>query len=511
MKTKLLFYLMVIFLSYQLCLANPIPAPFIMEFSSEPPWIEVFYYINSEDLVGDTIRTLESEAIILSAEPFENDLILFDSSNTTGFILNPEGDSIIFSTEYDWGTAIGYGTEGNVAGSPPPGASMVGGVYAIWHDDWAEYEIAHDFCLEPSPGEWNWGSYAGGYWGSSDIVINEICVSSTWRTNSNFIELFNMGTEEYLLYSYKVIGNSIFNIPDGTTIGPGEYYVIDQDQFPDSFDLDNSKDVLYLVQLIYSSVYPVIDQVGWSSNHGDNVSLMRYPDGDVDQSVRWDFLGYNDVTSTTFENGFPTRGAANRHDCPGFVVIGAAADSIDDGSARIHWTDPIWDETFTASMVVKSHDDFVSTPEEGEIIYTGTNQEFIEEYIIPETPYYFTVFARDYGGLYSTPTEESQAFIYFSAVGIKEAILPGQINVLKCYPNPFNAQTTISFSLEKQSPVNISIYDITGRLVDVLISQTYKAGNHSLIWDAGNQPSGIYFARLSAGDAVSTNRMVLLK
>jgi len=90
------------------------------------------------------------------------------------------------------------------------------------------------------------------------------------------------------------------------------------------------------------------------------------------------------------------------------------------------------------------------------------------------------------------------------------SILPSNIQ-LSNHPNPFNAQTTISFSIDYQSQVNISIYDITGRLVEVLTSQTYDTGSHTLIWDASGQPSGIYFTRLTAGEAVSTSRMVLLK
>jgi len=82
---------------------------------------------------------------------------------------------------------------------------------------------------------------------------------------------------------------------------------------------------------------------------------------------------------------------------------------------------------------------------------------------------------------------------------------------LIAFPNPFNVQTTISFSLACQSQVNISIYDITGRLVDLLASKYYDVGKHELVWDATGQPSGIYFARLRAGEYFKTNRMVLLK
>jgi len=120
-----------------------------------------------------------------------------------------------------------------------------------------------------------------------------------------------------------------------------------------------------------------------------------------------------------------------------------------------------------------------------------------------------TVRATDYQNSDIEYVPYSRHF-FFTTIEDKENQLPSKINLTN-HPNPFNAQTTLSFSLEHQSTINISIYDITGRLVEVLTSQTYDAGNHSLSWDAGDQPSGIYFARLTAGEAVKTNRMVLLK
>jgi len=88
--------------------------------------------------------------------------------------------------------------------------------------------------------------------------------------------------------------------------------------------------------------------------------------------------------------------------------------------------------------------------------------------------------------------------------------LPKQKSFLN-HPNPFNAQTTISFSLEKPGNVEISIYDITGRLVEVLTSQAYNAGNHSLVWDAAHHPSGIYFVRLNGPYQTKYKKMALLK
>jgi len=85
------------------------------------------------------------------------------------------------------------------------------------------------------------------------------------------------------------------------------------------------------------------------------------------------------------------------------------------------------------------------------------------------------------------------------------------------YPNPFNTTTTIKFSLPETSPVNLIIYDVSGRLVRTLIDgQVVEAGRKEMRWDgiddSGRQVSaGVYFAKMSAGEFVDVRRMALLK
>ncbi len=78
-------------------------------------------------------------------------------------------------------------------------------------------------------------------------------------------------------------------------------------------------------------------------------------------------------------------------------------------------------------------------------------------------------------------------------------------------PNPFNPMTEISFSLAGESPVRLVIYNVKGQMVEVLASGTYGAGSHAFTWDARNQPSGVYFYRLQAGDYSETRKMLMLK
>jgi len=79
------------------------------------------------------------------------------------------------------------------------------------------------------------------------------------------------------------------------------------------------------------------------------------------------------------------------------------------------------------------------------------------------------------------------------------------------YPNPFNASTTIAFHLDRETPVKLTIYNIIGESVAVLINSKMAPGRHVVAWDASNQSSAVYFYRLEAGDFKETKRMVLAK
>jgi hypothetical protein len=83
-------------------------------------------------------------------------------------------------------------------------------------------------------------------------------------------------------------------------------------------------------------------------------------------------------------------------------------------------------------------------------------------------------------------------------------------------PNPFNPTTTIRFTLPSRTPVNLSIFDTTGRLVRTLVDGVEESGTHSRIWDGRDNSarpvrSGIYFYRLQTGSHVQSRKMLLLK
>jgi hypothetical protein len=86
----------------------------------------------------------------------------------------------------------------------------------------------------------------------------------------------------------------------------------------------------------------------------------------------------------------------------------------------------------------------------------------------------------------------------------EEATLPHEMSLHPNYPNPFNPSTQIAFTVPESGNVKLSVFDLTGRLVVVLIDGKQAAGSHTLTFDASGLSSGLYVVRLEfAGKAMS--------
>ncbi len=97
----------------------------------------------------------------------------------------------------------------------------------------------------------------------------------------------------------------------------------------------------------------------------------------------------------------------------------------------------------------------------------------------------------------------------------EKMVLPEAYELTQNFPNPFNPETTISFSLPKASEWTVTVLNISGQIVK-RISGSSAAGTTSVVWDATDQSgasvaTGVYFYRLDAGDFSSTRKMVLMK
>ena len=89
--------------------------------------------------------------------------------------------------------------------------------------------------------------------------------------------------------------------------------------------------------------------------------------------------------------------------------------------------------------------------------------------------------------------------------------IPNTVMLYDCYPNPFNPVTKISFAVPKSSFVKLSIYDVTGREISVLINEVKPAGNYSIDFNASHLASGVYFYRLQTEGFIKSKSMIVVK
>lgn len=100
-------------------------------------------------------------------------------------------------------------------------------------------------------------------------------------------------------------------------------------------------------------------------------------------------------------------------------------------------------------------------------------------------------------------------------------VIPSEFTLSQNYPNPFNPSTTINFTVPQTSDIKITVYNLLGETVKVLVDKQMNAGTHSIVWNAddnfGNKvTSGIYFYDLKANSDNGSNfnqirKMVFLK
>lgn len=89
--------------------------------------------------------------------------------------------------------------------------------------------------------------------------------------------------------------------------------------------------------------------------------------------------------------------------------------------------------------------------------------------------------------------------------------LPITVELHQNYPNPFNPTTTISFYMPEEGLAKLSVFNIVGQPVAVLLQENKAQGEHSFEWDASDMPSGIYIYQLEVGTKIMTRKMTLVK
>ena len=127
------------------------------------------------------------------------------------------------------------------------------------------------------------------------------------------------------------------------------------------------------------------------------------------------------------------------------------------------------------------------------------------------------LFLVDEGGRHSVNYESLSGNSLYHTDGlwvvklIEGSEIPSEFQIVSTYPNPFNASTTITYSLPKAANVELKLFDLTGREITTLVSGNKQPGVHTATLTATDMPSGLYFVRLEASEHTLTRKVMLIR
>jgi hypothetical protein len=162
------------------------------------------------------------------------------------------------------------------------------------------------------------------------------------------------------------------------------------------------------------------------------------------------------------------------------------------------------DETADRFTLLRRTESATAPVVAGEGVVVGTRGSYLDEAVEPATTYHYALVVRTRGG------DE------FRSPEVKVTTPSLALELGQNHPNPFNPQTAIPYSLPGVVRAQLSIIDVSGKIVRRLVDETQAAGPHEAVWDGkddrgGPVSSGVYFYVLDANGDRRTRKLVLLK
>jgi photosystem II stability/assembly factor-like uncharacterized protein len=121
----------------------------------------------------------------------------------------------------------------------------------------------------------------------------------------------------------------------------------------------------------------------------------------------------------------------------------------------------------------------------------------------------------DYNGPAGDNFSEGKIAIIYENTSLptvnNNVIIPTEYSLSQNYPNPFNPATKISYALPEDGLTKITVYDISGKEIAVLVNESQQAGTYNIGFNGINFASGVYFYRIQSNNFIQTKQMVLIK
>jgi hypothetical protein len=171
---------------------------------------------------------------------------------------------------------------------------------------------------------------------------------------------------------------------------------------------------------------------------------------------------------------------------------------------------PDSDSAYYNWLTSGSKTDSIFTDENGGVIIMGTPPHTL----LPgdSATYYFAVaIGSNETRMVASMNEAEQRYISITSVEDNDQNVPLSYNLKQNFPNPFNPNTTISFSIPTTENISLKIFNILGQEVEELAKGEFEPGTYVFNFNGADLTSGVYFYTITAGDFKATKKMVLLK
>jgi hypothetical protein len=152
-----------------------------------------------------------------------------------------------------------------------------------------------------------------------------------------------------------------------------------------------------------------------------------------------------------------------------------------------------------------------STAPAGVYIYRGYVGVYTTSVKWDSSSFTYTKSAAGDGAMVSNWENWGESFAPYENLPSASTEMPTVFSLDPCRPNPFNPTTTISYRLPAASFTSLKVYDISGRLVNVLVEGWQEAGTHQVTFEGSQLASGLYFVRMQAGEFKAVQKLILLK
>ena len=253
--------------------------------------------------------------------------------------------------------------------------------------------------------------------------------------------------------------------------------------------------------------------------------------GETWQIINGPFIWFNDIKFIDSLTGYKANGYIMKTTDGGLTwkqqTLPQDSNFFVPDAVRFSWiNDTLW--AVGANVFVESSKQVVNSFETRGIVFLTTNDGANWGYQIPDkgfgiSRYRFVDFESGKKGwaYNSLANDDNSAGVYTSTGGNDTTIYVGIINytqstaqsfrLITNFPNPFNPTTTIKFELKSNSQTDISVYDVSGRLTAVIVSEELRAGVYETVFDGSALSSGIYFCVMQSGSYRESITMALLK